>query len=336
MTLQSSEASPASEVEKPEGETLGSQPDANSAESSNAGNEDAKEPEVTSLLDVVKNVVEKKDEPEGGESSTPEVKQEAAAESTEAKAEEGKEQSDADLPFHTHPRFKQLVEERNAFKADSENWRSITSFMDQTGLNSEEVAQGFEVMAMLKSGTADGLAKARDWFATNLQVLNEQLGDVLPADLQEKVDGGVMDTEAAKELAQARATAKRLETQSAAQTERNEQARAAQAASDARLGMAQAVQTWEDGIKAKDPDYASKKAELVKDKVQALAFARGVPQTNDEAVKLVSDAYEAVNAHLKSLLPKPTPKTPTPSGVSAPATSAPKSLREAIAAAVSN
>lgn len=305
--------------------------DANPAQSSSADAEDAKQDEP-SLRDVIQNVVKKQEAPE--DSSTTEAKTEEGAE-PEAKADGDDADPDADVPFHNHPRFKELVAERNAFKEDAEQYRNITTFMTESGLVAEEVAEGFEVMALLKSGSPESLTKARDWFATRLQFLDETLGHKLPDDLRLKVEDGLLDEETAKEVAQTRAKATLLQTQTDGQREQQEQLRQQQARQAVQQEMASAVTSWEADIKAKDPDYAAKKAPLVETQVRALIQTRGKqPQSQAEALEYVQTAYAKVNEMLKGLTPKPKAITPSPTGMSAAARPEPNSLRAVVEAAL--
>ena len=344
MTLiNGTDASPASEIDK----TLdGNQvtdaapivEDAKPAPSSSADSQDAKD-EPRSLLDVVKRVTEKK--PEATEaSSTPEARSEQDPEADPAKGDgletdnaEGK--PEAELPFHNHPRFKELVQERNTYKTGADSFRQITEYMDQTGLTGGEVAEGFAIMGLLKSGETANLQKARDWFAERLQGLDEHLGITLPADLREKVEDGLVDEDVAKELARTRAEKALLENRTELQRQSDDEARQKSEAQATVSQMAAAVQQWESGIKAKDPDYAAKKAELVETQVRSLIQQRGAPPRNaDEALELVRTAYGKINEILKPLVAKPRPVTPSPTGMSAPASPAPASLRAAIDAAL--
>lgn len=341
--INGNDASPASEID----ETQAGGPadtaadagnsDANPAQSSSAEETDAKQ-EASSLLDVVKRVVEKPDAQE--DPSTSEAKSEDNSNADPEKgdgpeAADAEEKSDDDVPFHKHPRWQEMKSERDAFKADADNYRQITGFMEQTGLTGQEVAQGFEIMALLKSGDPENLSKAREWFAERLTGLDEVLGNVLPDDLREKVRDGYVDEDVAKELARQRARANYLENRTVLQQQQEEQARQAQEVQQAQISMAKAVQSWEEGIKSKDADYASKKAKLVETQVRALIQQRGAsPRTPDEALELVQAAYGEVNEILKPLVAKPKPMAPSPTGLSARATTAPNSLRGAIEAAL--
>jgi hypothetical protein len=330
------DASPASENLDPNAAVPaveGLTPDAKAAESSNADITDAKEA-PTSLLDVVRDAVAKPKEPE--ESSTPEAEQEKPEATNGAKAEVDAE-SDVDVPFHTHPRWKQRTEElkalrseRDALSEPAQNFQAITGFMETHGLAPQEVAEGFEVMALLKSGKPDDLQRVLAWMEPNVAMLHQRLGKVLPDDLQTRVEDGLLDKEIAEELAQARARTSLTAEQEARRAKDAEAAKAANAAQARAEAMVHSVSEWEVRTRKADPDYA-KKAALVETHARALVQQTGKPPaTAEEAVALVEKAYEAVNGTFKSLLPTPRAITPAPTGMSAVVSTAPKTLAEAI------
>jgi len=340
MNLPFTEASPASDndetnVAAPEtgSETDVSSQDANApAESSAADSTDAKQ-EPESLLSVIKDVVEK---PEGTEdSSTTEGKQEEGQKAEgEAEAKpEGEGQSDADVPFHNHPRWKEMIRERDELRGDSQNYRTITDFMQNAHLSGEEVAEGFEIMALLKSGTPEDLTKALEWFEPRVRSLREAVGTALPDDLQQKVADGVMDEEAAKELAKARYQNQHFQARTTEREKQDETQRTQKEALAHAERVATAVSQWEQGMKAKDPDYAAK-AKLVETQSLAIIAREGRPQTPEQAVELVARAYGEVGEMMKSFAPKLKAMKPAPAGLSARATTEPKSLRDAVSAAL--
>lgn len=344
MTVKSTAASPAAEQETETDtevasatEAKATEPtDAKPADSSDADKTDANE-QPENLLDVVKSAVEpKKEAEESSTSGDSQEEDEAKAkgegeEKPEAKAEA---EDDSKLPFHSHPRFQELIRERNELREPAANFNRITGFMQEHGLGSDEVAEGFEIMALLKSGDREKLSQARDWFASRLGALDETLGAVLPADLQDRVDNGLIDEETAGELAKARAAEKIREGRDQKEAERTEQQRQDEARRNSATKMANAVEGWETRIKGSDPDY-SKKADMVMRTCRAMMAEEGKQPTNEaEAVALAERAYAKVNEDLKSLLPKPKQVIPAPTGQSATATAAPTSLRGAIEAAV--
>lgn len=342
MTLQNgADASPASENLDPTQTAPavdgGTPLDANTpAQSSGADSEDAKQAEPEGLLDVVKSVVEPK--PEASEdSSASEAKTEDGADAEKpGEGEAAEDQTDADVPFHKHPRWQEMKAERDAFKSQAEGFQQITNFMNENRLSSEEVSEGFAVMAALKSGAPEDLQAAYDWFVGNTQRLAEALGHQLPEDIRSKVENGLLDEEAAQDLARQRARASLLEQQTRQITEDQQRAVQAQEMQVAQQRMVSAVQSWEEGIKARDPDYASKKAVLVEDQVRAIIQRNGgvSPRSTEEAVALAEQAYGEVNERLKAFLPKPRPVTPPPAGLSARASTQPTTLRGFVEAAL--
>lgn len=303
--------------------------DANAADPSPVDSSDANTP--ASLLDVVKAAVAKEPEQEAsstpeGDPVTPPAEEEAAAEPDAA--------DDADLPFHNHPRWKQVIAERDSLKDPAEKYGLITGFMQEHGLSNEEVAEGYEVMALLKSGDPAKLTQARDWFASRLDVLDGMLGHSLPDDIQQKIDEGLLDEDSGLELAQARAAKTLLAQQATQRTEADKAAETQRGATAITTAMVSAVEAWEARTKATDPDYL-KKADLVIAKSQAIVARTGTPpRTPEEATALADQALAEVNALFKSALPKPRAIVPPPAGQSTVATAQPQTLRAAIDAAL--
>lgn len=335
------DASPASPEIQPEaaaaveaGAVAAPETDANAAESSAAGETDAKERQ--SLLSVIQDAV-KKPEVAAGASSTNEgaEKVEGEDEASAAKAEDAAEEpDDSKLPFHNHPRWQQVIAERNELRPRAEQFDRITGFMEASHLTAPEVAEGFEVMALLKSGDPDKLREALGWFAPRVQALRDALGEVLPDDLQAKVDDGALDADAAAELAATRAAERLRVRREKDEGDRATEADLVKAATEAANAQAYAVQTWEDGIRKSDPDYA-KKAELVETTTMALVLKEGRPKTVEEAMALAKRAYAKVNEQFAALRPTPRPKdTTTPAGSSAPTTTQATTLRGVLEAAL--
>lgn len=313
--------------------------DANSAGSSAAGETDANK-EPANLLDVVKSAVAEEAPKAPEASSTPEEGKGETDPEAEAKAEaEG--EAEAEVPFHNHPRWKALnskLADREAKLAELEpaanSFRGISEFMQVNGLTKEEVATGFGVMAALKGGDPEARREVLRYLEGNAEMLRAELGESLPSDLQQKVDEGLIDEADATEMARLRANdaATRKAEQARAEREKVEQSAAQQR--ELANGMMTGVQKWEDGIKAKDPDY-SKKAKMVEAIVTAEIAKGRRPATIEEAISLSQEAYDEVSKTFRSALPKPrATDSTTPPGSSAIATKAPASLLEAVKMAV--
>lgn len=339
MTLKSSDANPAesSTAEALEGNSAApaevqTSTDANAAASSTVDEQDAK---PANLLDVVKDAI-KPVETVAAAPSAAEGEGEAKEAEAEPKPVTAEDQAEADkkLPFHEHPRWKEVIAERDGYKEDASRFRDISGFMHSHGLTGDEVSEGFDIMAKLKSGTPENLAEVREYFSSRLTFLDDVLGNVLPEDLRQRVDSGAIDEEAAQELARVRASEKLLKNQAEVRETRDTEAEAQRATVANAQQCATAVDDWEKQVRSADPDYA-KKAALVETTCRAIVQETGkAPRNPQEAVALAKQALDRVNAQLEAALPKPKPVAKTPTGSSAQVVDQPKTLRDAVRAAL--
>ena len=333
------EASPATDIAEPIVDTApvaapeAAQPDATPAQSSSADTTDAKPDATLKLRDVVQNVIK----PEEAEQPAPSASTDGqdAATTGEAKADTEEPAAEAEVPFHNHPRWKQMISERDALREPAENYQKITDYMQAVGLQANEVAEGFEVMGQLKSQDPAVLTKARDWFANRLDFLNRHLGETLPEDLQQKVDDGLVDIDVAKEFARTRASSTLLESQNTQRQQQEQQTRDRDQAAIAQTQVVDAANAWEQRTAAKDPDY-SKKASLIEAQCRAIVQRTGyAPRTPEDAVNLADAAYKEVNELLKPMAPARRPIAAPTSGMSVRTTTAPTNLKQAVRAALS-
>lgn len=283
-----------------------------------------------SLLAVVQSVSAQSDEQstDAGDTDSPteEQSQEAATEQTT-----GEQPEDfSKLPFNKHPRFRELVKEKNTYKtqvaeyeADAKQYREIQGFMQANGLTAEEVAQSLEMLAKVKTGDP---ATAYELMQERMEALAVAAGKKLPTELEEKVEQGYIDRETAQELYQRQVDAERKAQVASTQLER-------QSVQDQQAqvhAMASAVAAWEQSTKATDPDF-DLKAELVKDRVRAHVAQHGMPKTTDAALKMSKDAYDAVTQTLLRVRGDKTPmRTAVGGKTNGSAAPEPKSLLEVV------
>ncbi|MEI7652541.1 MAG: hypothetical protein WCJ96_11105, partial [Verrucomicrobiota bacterium] len=237
--------------------------------------------------------------------------------SDEADSSKQKTEAVEKLPFHNHPRWKEVQSELKEAKPAAEEYRKITSFMQSQGLTNQEVAEGFQIMALMKNNPAEAHKRISEYKSR----LDAFVGEKLPDPIREKVDNGSIDPETAKEYAAL--LAQRQLEQQRAEYQQVEQARQSQD------GMRNAVVNWEQQKKAKDPEWSTKEA-LITDRVRSL-MASEQPNTAEQAVALVERAYSQITDQLRRIAPQRQPINPVRSTTSSVSVNvAPKSLKEAV------
>lgn len=246
------------------------------------------------------------------------VADEAKVEKTEAEKEA---EEDAKVPFHKHPRWQKKLEverdlktklsereqELEPLRVKAGQLDEIGNFMKSNSLTPEEMSQGMEIMALMKQDPA----KALEALLPQVELLEIATGKRFPQDIQERVDSGVIDAAAAKELTQTRFAAKANEARAEVATEQLQNTNTQTLAA----GMKTAVQTWEAELKTRDPDYSHKQSFVI-DRTRVLAQANP-PKSADDAVKLAQQAYDDVTAQMKRIIqPKPATAATVTSGQS--------------------
>lgn len=283
-----------------------------------------------SLLAVVQSVSAQSDEQstDAGDTDSPTEEQSQEAATEQPTGEQPEDFSK--LPFNKHPRFRELVKEKNTYKtqvaeyeADAKQYREIQGFMQANGLTAEEVAQSLEMLAKVKTGDP---ATAYELMQERMEALAVAAGKKLPTELEEKVEQGYIDRETAQELYQRQVDAERKAQVASTQLER-------QSVQDQQAqvhAMASAVAAWEQSTKATDPDF-DLKAELVKDRVRAHVAQHGMPKTTDAALKMSKDAYDAVTQTLLRVRGDKTPmRTAVGGKTNGSAAPEPKSLLDVV------
>lgn len=291
------------------------------AESSTADDKttDAKEP--TSMLEAVKNAAEKPAEAESPSDSEsegdPDSKEPDPAEAEAEGEGEGDEEADSKLPFHKHPRWQEVKAERDRYKDGHERFQALSAYVDEAGLSSEEVNQGFAIMRMMKHEPEKAL-EALTPFLDNIKMFT---GAKLPEDIKKQVDEGYISEDLASELASRRA-------REGAQADA---AKTAKADADRRLAgdVASAVSKWESDWASKDADY-KRKAPRVLEKIENHALKHGLPASKEAAVKMAEDCRLAVDKELVAFMPRRGSVIPPAGGTATPSAPAPTTMLEAI------
>lgn len=233
----------------------------------------------------------------------------------------------SDVPFHAHPRFKQLVAQRNQYREGAQQYEKVQTFLAENGIEAEEAADFLVVRALMKHNPAEAWKQLKPL----VQKLLVDAGEVLPSDLKQRVQQGEMTHAAAIELSRLRA---QQESGRRAQTVQAEQAQQRQQAEHVR-SIQQSVATWEQVTRQRDPDFEAK-TEAMQKEILWLQKRDGMPKTPDDARKMVEAAYANVNKTMQR--PVKQQVRPVTGGrvASGQPTAAPKSMLDVVRAARSS
>lgn len=275
-----------------------------------------KKDEPFDLLSVIRKVGEKKDEA-AASSAEPEEKGDRTQPGPSASTPEAKEPDDenfSDVPFHKHPRFQQLVQQRNAYKTGHDEYAKLTNFLNDTGLAPKDAAEILEIRALMKGNPAEAWKHLKPM----VQQLLADAGELLPADLQQRVKKGEMTREAAMELSRLRA-AQTIGQRASEHEQTVSQQRAQREAVQARVS---AVVAWE-REQSKDPTFVAMQEDVQKELLW-IHKRDGVAGDPDSAVKQAQAAWDAVRKRAKATAPARKPVTPVTGGRGAGGNNAPQ------------
>ena len=291
-------------------------PDANTEGSSSGPSDDKGADSSTAETDANQEAAEDESSTAGDKAETETTDESDAAEKTDESVEtsddtktydEHKEEAavaidkpeDTKLEFHKHPRFQELISEKNSARQENEMLKpqaariaAIDSYLNQSGISAQEFAESLEVLRLLKSDPAAAYQKLRPTI-DQLQMLT---GERIPAELEAEVAAGTLSAERAKQLAQASAQAQRAQ----AQTQGYAQSVQQQAA----MAVGTALNSWDMSKRGIDPDFKPKAAlndptyatlpdgkwEICNAKLIAMQTANP-PRSPQEAVAQVERAY---------------------------------------------
>ena len=238
----------------------------------------------------------------------------------------------------TRRRFEHLLGQRDEARAtlnnlapEIEQHRQLQGYLREHQLAAEDVNALLGVGASLRKGDYQAFLNG---VMPYVQAAQEALGVRLAPDMQRQVDDGLITEETAREVTRTRFRANQAEDRVRQETTTRAQEDQNRALTEVRT----AVETWENGVKGRDPDY-SLKAVAVRRFSQALMQERGAPRTPAQAVALVEEAYRDATDAFAKARPSPRPTRVAPSGINGTshgAASEPGSMKEAALMALAN
>lgn len=278
------------------------------------------------LLSVVRSVTDKRDgtaDSPAAEDSGDQPADPAAKDAAKPEPKEPDDENFSDVPFHAHPRFKQLVQQRNHYREGARQYEQVQGFLQQNGLSADEAADVLLLRAQMKTDPAAA------W--KTLKPLVQQLlidtGEVLPADLQQEVRAGRITKERAVEISRLRAGQQSSQKAAAFQREQSQRNQALQAQQAIQQGVAE----WERSTRSRDPDFDAMQEDIQKE-VLWLQRRDGMPTTAEGARKMVQSAYDTVRKRVSGQRRQQTAKSPVTGGrvASGQPTASPKSVLDVV------
>lgn len=248
-----------------------------------ADSSDAQGEGESSTLSIVRDVVAARDKP----AASPAEGQEAGESPDDAgtQSPERDDEDYSDVPFNKHPRFRDLLRKAKSNEADAVRYRNVQTYLDNNGIAPEEAAEGFAIMAAMKTNPVE----AWKMLKPHVQTLLQAAGEVLPETLAQRVQTGEISREAAQEIARAEARAQAVETGRTFEQQRAERQRMTEHANSLRG----AAEDWEQDRLRKDPNFAAKQESLIKELLY-LQQTEGRPNTPEGVRDQLNRAYKAV------------------------------------------
>ena len=326
------------------------QTDANAVDPSNTGNEVAKE--EPTMLDAMKAAVDGEDSTASRSEDGNDPSKPPALTGEEGKNQDGKSDPDSeDVPFHDHPRWKEVLQERDGYKGQiaeleakveegAQLQTELDTYLDQTGMDEG----GFgELLNLGKLYNTDRAA-----FVEAIQPIIDEVqgftGDKLPDDLAQKVEAGTLDIEDAKELARARSEKDFLQQQrdTFAKQRENQDARSVEEQKKQQIEVFRnelrgVHDNWVDYQRKNDPDFAKLEQMILSEARSIKSSGNFQIQKSGDWATVLEQAKANVKTQVSALLGKKVNMNHiTPSGSSDPGRSSPeaKTMREAMNQAI--
>lgn len=248
------------------------------------------------LLNVVRDVVKERQAPEAASPSA-----DGLEDKDQGDAKAPDDEAFSDVPFNQHPRFKQLLRQRDTYKQGAERYNNVVEFLDRSHLSSEEAADGLIIMGLMKTNPREAWVRLQP----TLQKLLVAAGEVPSPQLQARVNSGELSAAAALEISRAEANAK----STAAQRQWDEEYGRRTNAQAQTSAVTNAVSDWEQDRIIKDPNFEAKRPLLEKE-ILYLHAKEGVPNTAEGVREQLKKAYAEVNKAFKppTVTPAPAPQ----------------------------
>jgi hypothetical protein len=245
-------------------------------------------------LSVVRDVVDQR-EAEPAETASSAEGEEVGQDAGGKPSKVADNENYSDVPFNAHPRFQQLIRERNSLREDAGRYRNVQNYLDANGLSAPEAADGLEIMGLMKTDPTAAWAKLKPM----VQNLLVAAGEILPQDLAQRVQKNELTRDGALEISRARASEKALKFRTEFQHTQAQR----RGATEVQNSIVSTVDQWEADRRLKDPNFGAK-FPRIQEKIAFLHATEGVPDSVDGVKAQLKRAYDAVNKELSAQVPQ--------------------------------
>lgn len=232
--------------------------------------------------------------------------------------EDQPEDPDAEVPFSKHPRWQEVLKQRNELTRKvetlaplAETGQMLQEFCSANNVTNEDLVEALDLVALSKKDPKT----FRDRMAKYVESLDIVSGTALPADLKKKVEDGIMTAEDAKELAKYRIETEQARTAQQRQAQRQQQ-EVQQRQQALNAGMEKALNDWEASRLKSDPGLA-KRQRRVMDRMKSI-WIEQPPTSVAEAVAIAERADKEVRSEIAKERPVKPEKKVLKSGGSSP------------------
>lgn len=317
-------------------------PDVKSSDSST--DKDVKKDPEQSLKDLIskgiKDVTEgakAKSDSSADEENTKEDKDKTDETEGAEKPEDDSDKIQASEDINKHPKVKAILRERKKaraerdealkqvelYKKDAGQWQQIRNFLDTNRIPDSDAGEALKLAALWHKDPVQLFQRVQEIYME----LGQRIGAILPQDLQEEVNQGLISQERAQQLASANGKTK-LVADKAQYTENQLAQQNNQREYDFRV---QLFNNWAEQTGKTDPDL-QRKFPFILERVKYLLDTEGDPRSPQEAYDRLTRAHSEVSTRLKDFIPaRPVTKpSPNPSAPGVSASPPPKTFDEAM------
>ena len=236
----------------------------------------------------------------------------------------------------TRRRIEQLLAQRNEARRalegaqpELQQFREFQGHLQRSQLTPDDANLLIGLGATLRRGDYQGFLNTALPYVLAAQ---EALGQRIAPDLNSQVEQGLIDEASAREMTRMRHRAAEAEARLASTNQAWTQNQQYQHQNS----IKSAVDTWENGILQRDPDYPQIRG-AVRRVAQGLLQERGMPRSAQEAVAMSQQAYDEARTMLGAARPAPKPTRPAPSsirGATGNSVAEPRNLRDVVVNAI--